>query len=159
MIEKLKGIFTKEPSTRVDLVTKLQVDRELTPDKYLATLDAQDRNNVQKIIKFAADLDKLTGVGIAITAVGSTVFPEAERHHPSDDIDLRILNSAKTNTKERLTTIHKIQNAIRGYLNINEIIFTEDTCTFSTRLVVGTSGGKKLCYPMKIGITMTRLLL
>lgn len=75
--------------------------RELLPGAYLDGLTAQDRQQVLRFVGFTQSLrEKLPGVRIGVIAVGSTTRPESDRHHPAEDIDLRILNSAPMNSEQ-----------------------------------------------------------
>ncbi len=143
-MERLKGIVTgdafknKEPRSRY----------ELSAEEYLKALTEQDRENMQSILSFTESLDqKLPYARIAITAVGSTMYPKEQRHHPAEDIDLRILNSAPVNSLEREDTILELQDAIRNHLTEQELDYTEDDRTVSTKLIEGYSGGEKELVP------------
>jgi len=121
---------------------------ELSIEAYLENLTEQDRENVQRFLTLAEELDEdLPFFRIAVTAVGSTTFPEEKRLQPPEDIDLRILNSAPENSLERETAILELQGSMRKQLMEQKLGFTEDHSTGFKRIVEGYSGGKKELLP------------
>ncbi len=76
-----------------------------------------------------------------MTAVGSSVRAEVKRHHPMEDIDLRILNSAPVNSQLRQHTIDLIRDSVKDYLQAIGVEFEEDSATVSTRWVRESRGG------------------
>ena len=156
MIERLRDrYFRRTPQGRPDVVGTLRnvvgdprSENELTPTAYLEGLGEKDRANVAGFVAFAATIgERLPGVRVDVTAVGSTTRPETQRHHPAEDIDLRILNSAPVNSEDRVAAVAAIQDAVRGHLTEQQVEFAEDTCTLSTRMVWGSSGGNKELLP------------
>lgn len=147
MAERLERRYIRRtPQGRLDFVGTLRhivveprSDNELTPEVYLQTLSEKDRRHVTSFIDFARSLDQsLQNVRLAVTAVGSTVRPESLRHHPPEDIDLRVLNSATAGSEERVKTIAFLRDgAIPGYLKNSGVDFEETNCTEERRMVKG----------------------
>lgn len=151
MIESFKERFLrKTPQGRPDVMGSLRnlvgdprSSNELTYDEYLASLSEVDKAKVIGFIDYTKKISQSLGVGLAITAVGSTVRQEAERHHAPEDIDLRVLNTASPESQERTAAIEKIKDAVRDYFRGKHIPIDENNCTVSTRMVWGSSDGKK----------------
>lgn len=127
-----------------NLVGNPRSKNELTSGEYLASLSEVDRVKVVGFCDFIRNPDRWIGAGLAVTAVGSTVSQEAERTDLPRDIDLRVLNTALTGSQERVAAIARIRDAVTSYFRGKRIPFTEKDCTYSTRMVRGTSDGKKV---------------
>ncbi|MEK7502417.1 MAG: hypothetical protein AAB609_02735 [Patescibacteria group bacterium] len=122
--------------------------RECSPEVYLEGLTEQNRQQVVQFVKFTQSLrEKLPGVRIGVIAIGSTTRPKSDRHHPAEDIDLRILNSAPINSEQQKVAIGHIINATRDYLRQEGVEFEEANHTVETRMVWGYSGDKKELMP------------
>lgn len=150
MLEQLRERFLRRtPQDRVDVVATAQnlfgeprSANELTPENYLASLSEQDRAHVVSFLSYASALRaSLNDVGLAVTAVGSSVKPESERHHPVGDIDLRFLNSAPPEGELRQHTVGFIRDSIRTHLQATGVEFEENDATVSSRMVEGSSSG------------------
>lgn len=151
MFERLRErVLRRTPHGRLDVLATVQnvvgsprSANELTPEAYLQSLGEQDRVHVQDFLTYARALHaSLNGIGLAVTAVGSTVRAEVERHHPPSDIDLRILNSVSPQDAEsRATTVGFIRYSIRGHLQANGLEFEEEDHTTEVRMVESISIG------------------
>lgn len=133
--------------TAQNLVTPLSTN-EIPAPTYLESLAPEDRQHVEDFLSYARTLHQtLFGNDIAVTAVGSTVMPEARRHHPPADIDLRILNSAPPMNTQRMHVIDLVRVGIKAHLEQTGLQFEEDKATVSSRMVESTSwdgnGNKK----------------
>lgn len=149
MLERIKARFLrKTPQGRLDiratvqnLVVETRSVNELTTSAYLETLNEQDRAHVQDFLSYAEVLHQsLNGVDLAVTAAGSSVRSEAQRHQPMGDIDLRVLNSAPVNSELRQNTVDFIRDSIRGYLQSTGVKFEEDKATEETNWVKESRG-------------------
>lgn len=155
MIESSKERFLrKTPQGQPDVMGSLRnfvgdprSNNELTYDEYLASLSEVDKAKVIGFIDYTKTLGQSLGVGLAITAVGSTLRQAAERHHMPEDIDLRVLNTASPESQERTVAIERIKDAVRDYFRGKHIPIDEQNCTVSTRMVWGSSGDKKELLP------------
>lgn len=155
MIESFKERFLrKTPQGRPDVMSILRnligdprSSNELPHDEYLASLSEIDKAKVISFIDYTKTLGQSLGVGLAITAVGSTVKQEAERHHIPEDIDLRVLNTASPESQERTVAIERIKDVVRDYFRGKYIPIDEENCTVCTRMVWGSSGGKEELLP------------
>ena len=150
MLEQLRERFLRRtPQGRLDVVATAQnlfgesgSANELAPENYLASLSEQDRAHVTSFLTYASALrTSLNGTDLAVTAVGSSVRSESERHHPVRDIDLRILNSAPPKSELRQHAVGFIKDSIRTYLQAAGVEFAEDDATVSSRMVEGSSSG------------------
>lgn len=150
MIERFRERFIRRTpqgrpdvaGTLMNLVGDPRSEHELTPDAYLQTLGEQDRAHVTSFMDFARTLhDVKPGVRVAVTAVGSTVRPESERHHPAEDIDLRVLNSLPAGTAERAEVVAEIQERVKDFLSGNGAEIEDADHTVSTRMVRESRGG------------------
>lgn len=150
MMERLGGrILRRTPEGRVDLGATVQnlvreprSANELAPQSYLDTLAEQDRAHVQDFLTYARVLHQsLNRVGLAVTAVGSSVRPEAQRHNPVGDIDLRVLNSTPANSDLRQEVVGVIRDSVRSHLQTTGAEFEEDNATVETRWVKESRGG------------------
>lgn len=139
----------RTPQGRVDVVASVQnlvgeprSANELTPQSYLESLGEQDRTHVQQFLTYARALHQsLNGVEVAVTAVGSSVRTETERHHPVGDIDLRVLNSAPVNSELRQHVVGFIRDSVRSHLQATGAELEEDDATVSSRMVRESRGG------------------
>jgi len=149
MIESFKERFLrKNPQGRPDVMGILRNrSNELTTFEYLASLSEVDKVKVIGFVDYIKTLGRPLGVGLAITAVGSTVRQEAERHHVPEDIDLRVLNTASPGSQERTVAIERIKDAVRDYFREKNIPIDEQYCTVSTRMVCSSSGDKEELLP------------
>ena len=122
--------------------------RELSPEAYLDGLTEQDRQQILQFVEFARSLrERLPGVRFGVIAIGSTTRPEIERHHPAEDIDLRVLNSTPVNSEQQKVVIGNIMSAIRDHLRQEGMESEEANHTVETRMVWGYSGNKKELLP------------
>lgn len=122
--------------------------RELPVDAYLDGLTEHDRQQVLQFVEFARSLrERLPGVKIGVIAIGSTTRPESDRHHPTEDIDLRILNSAPMNSEQQKVVIRDIISLTRDYLEQEGTEFEEVEHTVETRMIWGGSGDDKELMP------------
>lgn len=123
MLEQLQGKFiltTQDGkidmrATLLSLTGQLKSRHELPVQTYLQTLKTRNRQNVQNFAAFLQSVDPDT-THLALIAVGSSVRPQTLQDHPVEDIDLRILNSAPTDSAKRKVVIAFLLNGIRGYL-------------------------------------------
>lgn len=131
MIERIKELFFGTPHKR-EIIGRIR-NHELSPNSYLASLSELDKKRVSDFIDFASDLDQSIGVGIAVTAVGNTVIPQAQRQQTAKYIDLRILNEAFPQTEKRTAAVQGINGAVSGYLLQTRSDFTiHDPMVFVT---------------------------
>ncbi len=152
MLEQLREtrerFLRRTPHGRVDVVLTAQnllgeprSANELSRETYLASLSEHDRAHVADFLTYASELRALLNeVGLAVTVVGSSTRPESERHHPIEDIDLRILNSAPPGSEQRQQVVESIKNSIRAHLQTMGMKFEEDNVTVSSIMVRSTSG-------------------
>lgn len=141
MIEALKRFLRTTPQGGVDVATTIENLREpvssneLNPIIYLESLSPEDNNHVRDFLGFIYNNFYYWGSGeVAVIAVGSTVRPEAQRHHSPEDIDLRILNTiSPPKTKQR--GVDYIKDTIRFYLQTKKIEFEEHKSTVENRMV------------------------
>jgi len=148
MLERLKSTFSKAEPASLKVSSKEGWDSELRTEAYLDSLDEISRRKVDEFSDFSRRLqDQLRAVQIAVTAVGSSTVSEERRHHPVEDVDLRILNSAPPHSMDRSSAILSIREGVRGYLMKNGDQFVEDNSTLEERLIKGKVGGRDTLIP------------
>ncbi len=158
MLEVLTQRYIRTtPDGHLDPIVTLQnlfgaprSSHELSAEVYLGSLSASDRSHVEHFLSFTRTL-RFTPTGphlAAVIAVGSTTRPEAGRHHPAEDIDLRILNSAPskgTNLREHM--VDYIEDSVRGYLQSSGIDFQEFAYTSLRQMGWAKEPGLKVLRP------------
>lgn len=147
MLETLRAkYFRTSQNGRIDLgaifrnaVIEPTSNNEIPKDTYLEGLVEVDRIHVEGFLDFAKRLHgSLEGLGMAVIAVGSSVRSEEQRHHPTQDIDLRVLN-AMDSVDLRTVAVASIRDGIRGYLQAGGLEFEESDDTTEVRMVKGES--------------------
>jgi hypothetical protein len=114
---------------------------EMKMEKYLSTLAPVDRAQVEELLTFTQKLQEDVGdISIAVEAFGSTTRPPEKRHHPPKDIDIRILNSAPTNTLEREEAVQLISEAVLIFLTENKKDFTPSSHSWDRTFAKSTDG-------------------
>jgi hypothetical protein len=141
----LTPIFSGLRGRFVELGNSRKSANEISSETYYATLAEVDRKHVEAFIEWVGDLDEAiyetpeySSQVIVVNAVGSSVMPEEKRFRGVNDIDLRVLSSARSKSPERKALIEFITNSIRTHLENINVKYEEDDCTDNTRWIKGT---------------------
>lgn len=134
-LDRLKSVFFRTRQEHLG-------EHEISATDYMASLAVEDRQRIVDFLSvtsiFKTTLNAETRIGIL--AVGSSLRPEALRYHPVRDLDLRILNSAPSDSEERKQVIVKLQEGIRCHLLAAGTPFEEKDHTLEVRTVKSNHG-------------------
>jgi hypothetical protein len=91
---------------------------ELSRLEYFEKLSEFDTRHINYWLQYIENLNNEHGFPLfSVIATGSIVKPPEKRDHEPEDIDIRILNSRKSNTRERKSTLWDLQKSFCDQLD------------------------------------------